>query len=341
MTLSEPQILPPAQACLVFSAQVIYVSNGVNQGDGLALPAAVCAGDIYELEDGAEALRLTVSRRAGAQSVATGSQIGDAGDAVEMIARYTLMGDDGNKVDLLILSLSGRDAGLYALPLAPMATRTEYTLLRVEAAPQEVQLADLLCISFARGTMITLANGSQCAIESLKLGDRILTRDHGPQALRWVGNATLRAVGAFAPVVISAGVMGNGGDLIVSQQHRLFLYQRNRAAGVPTAEVLVQAKYLIDNEDIFLREGGFVDYFSLVFDQHEIIYAEGVPAESLMVSAATLSRLPPEFSDGVKEQFPGLSQSQHFGTEAGAQMLSLITAPAISGLRATRKRSAE
>ena len=42
-----------------------------------------------------------------------------------------------------------------------------------------------------------------------KLGeaDRIvtlLTRDHGPQPLRLLGRATLRAHGAFAPVVILA-----------------------------------------------------------------------------------------------------------------------------------------
>lgn len=328
-------------ACMVFPASEIFVSNGVNQGDNLGLPAALCPGDIYELDDAARARRLVVCRLGDAQAVAEGSQVGAAGDPVQMVARYTLMGEDGNKVDLLILALAGADAGLYALPLSPMGMRTEYTLLLVEEAPQEVLLVDLLCISFGRGTQITMADGSQRAIETLREGDRILTRDRGPQALRWVGHATLRAVGAFAPVIISAGVMGNAGDLIVSQQHRMFLYQRNRVAGLPTAEVLVQAKHLVDNEHIFLREGGFVDYFSLVFDQHEIIYAEGVPAESLMVSEATLSRLPPELAAGVKRQLPGLSQLQHFGTEAGQQMLSLIKPQAVHILRATRKRPSE
>ncbi len=326
---------------MVFPASEIFVSNGVNQGDGLGLPAALCPGDIYELDVAARARRLVVCRLGDAQAVAEGSQVGAAGDPVQMVARYTLMGEDGNKVDLLILALAGADAGLYALPLSPMGMRTEYTLLLVEEAPQEVLLVDLLCISFGRGTQITMADGSQRAIETLREGDRILTRDRGPQALRWVGHATLRAVGAFAPVLISAGVMGNAGDLIVSQQHRMFLYQRNRVAGLPTAEVLVQAKHLVDNEHIFLREGGFVDYFSLVFDQHEIIYAEGVPAESLMVSEATLSRLPPELAAGVKQQLPGLNQLQHFGTEAGQQMLSLIKPQAVHILRATRKRPSE
>ena len=58
-----------------------------------------------------------------------------------------------------------------------------------------------------------------------------------------------------------------------------------------------------------------------MFDRHEIIYAEGVPAESLMVNEATLQRLPAELSEDMKARFPGLNQNQHFGTEAGRQFL--------------------
>jgi hypothetical protein len=123
--------------------------------------------------------------------------------------------------------------------------------------------------------------------------------------------------------------LGNSGDLIVSQHHRMFLYQRERKAGMPTAELLVQAKHLIDNKSVFLRSGGIVDYFSLVFDRHEIIYAEGVPAESLMVNDATVNLLPAELSADVKARFPGLSQNQHFGTEAGRQFLDRVGAEAL------------
>ena len=49
-----------------------------------------------------------------------------------------------------------------------------------------------------------------------------------------------------------------------------------------------------------MQEGGFVDFFSIVFDHHEIIYAEGVPAESLMVNDATVNRLPVELCRGCE-----------------------------------------
>lgn len=312
----------PDHACQVFEANAIYVSFGANVGDALEGPEAVCPGDVYELEPDAAALRLVVTRHvAGAQVVSTGSEVAQAGDPVRLQARYAMMATDGTKVDLLVL-LAG--SVRLALPLSPMAAQTDYTLIGIEPAPADLSLSDLLCVSFVAGTMITLANGAQRAIEALKPGDRVLTRDHGPQPLRWVGRATLRAVGSFAPVVITAGSLGNAGDLSVSQHHRMFLYQRNRTPGLPTAEVLVQAKHLVDGDRIFVREGGFVDFFSLVFDRHEIIYAEGVPAESLMVTEAIVSRLPPDLAEEVRANFPGLSQNQHFGTEAGRQVLDQI-----------------
>ena len=265
------------------SAADVFVSQGVNTGDPLSGPADACLGDTYQLDHDHRPLRLSVTRGAGrSQRVAAGSEVGHEGDDVVLEALYSLMGIDGTPVELLLLTLPGNLR--FVLPLSPMAAQTDYSLLRVDAAPKDIGLADLLCLSFARGTMISLASGVQRAIEHLVPGDRVLTRDHGCQPLRWLGLATLRAVGAFAPVVITRGTLGNAGDLIVSQHHRMFLYQRERRAGLATSELLIQARHLVDGRRVFLREGGFVDYFCLVFDRHEIIYAEGVPAESLMVN---------------------------------------------------------
>lgn len=338
--MTDPSLPLPGHACQVLSADDIFVSHGANMGDGLMGPDEVCPGDIYHLDDARQPLRLVVMRKpGGAQCVGAGSAVGHEGDVIRSVARYALMGDEGDRVEVLLLALP--DGTRLALPLSPMATLTDYTLLKVEEAPEDTGLSDLLCISFARGTMITLATGAQKAIEDLRPGDRVLTRDHGGQPIRWVGRATLKAVGAFAPVVITAGTLGNAGDLIVSQHHRMFLYQRQRMAGLPTSELLVQAKHLADGERVFLREGGYIDYLSLVFDRHEIIYAEGVPAESLMVNDATVSRLPTELSSDVKARFPGLTQVQHFGTEAGRQFLESVGPEALfkaGGRRSDRLR---
>ena len=312
----------PQQTCQVFAAHDFYVTIGVNQGEGLGLPDDICAGDIYLLDSGAIPLRLGLGRDAGGQCVGPGSQIGTAGDRVDLVTRYRMMSPLGENVELLLLRAGS--GGLCMLPLSPLDARSEYTLVAVEPAPEAVLLADLMCVSFARGTMITLGDGRQHPIEALRPGDMVLTRDRGRQPVRWVGRATLRAVGAFAPVVIGKGVLGNAGDLVVSQHHRIFLYQRQRLPGLETSELLVQAKHLVDGDAVWQREGGFVDYFSLVFDHHEIIYAEGIPVESLMVNEATVTRLPPALAAEVQARFPGLSQVQHFGTEAGRQFLDQI-----------------
>ena len=323
MTDPEPSPAQPGHACQIFRAADIFVLSGSNQGDDLGGPDSIDLGDVYRLDTNAVPLRLVLSQpEKGAQHVANGSEAGSPGQQVRLEARYALMAPDGDKVELLILLLDGQER--FALPLSPIGAHFDYTLLSVEPAPTDLMLADLLCLSFARGTTITLSDGSQRAIETLSPGDRVLTRDHGSQPIRWIGHARLRAVGAFAPVVISAGTLGNGGDLIVSQHHRVFLYQRQKLVGLQTSELLVQARHFVDGEKVYLREGGFVDYFSLVFDHHEIIYAEGIPSESLMVNDATVNRLPPEIADEVKAKFPGLTQNPHFGTEAGRQFLDAI-----------------
>ena len=324
--LSTPPTVP-GHACQVFPADAIYVIQGVNVGDGLSDPDHVCEGDVYALDAEAAPQRLVLAHGASGQRIAPNSHVGHPDEAIRLVARYSLMAPDGARIDVLLMRLAS-GAGL-ALPLSPISANADYTLVAIDEAPQNVALADLLCVSFARGTLITLPDGRQCRIESLAPGDPVLTRDHGAQPLRWLGQATVRAYGAYAPVVITAGTLGNMGDLIVSPHHRVFLYQRQRRAGLETSELLVQAKHLCDGEAVFQREGGFIDYFSLVFDQHEIIYAEGVPAESLMVNETTVSRLPPEFSQEVRSRFPGLRQNQHFGTEAGRQFLDQLAPGAL------------
>ncbi len=310
----------------VFPAAAFWVNAGANQGDALA-PAADCvAGDIYELERGTPPLRLALVQAGApgqAPRIAAGSDIGAPGEALQLASRATFMAPDGERVEVLLV-IHEASGQAFVLPMSPLAPATDYTLLGASAETDGVRLVDMVCVSLAAGTTLTLPGGSRRPIESLRPGDILLTRDHGPQPLRWVGRATLRAQGAFAPVVIAAGTLGNVGDLVVSQHHRIFLYQRGEKRIGGRAELLVQAKHLVDGSRVTLREGGYVDYYSLVFDRHEIVYAEGIPCESLLVNEATLNRLPGSMAEDVRARFPGLTQSQHFGTEAGREALDAL-----------------
>ena len=57
--------------------------------------------------------------------------------------------------------------------------------------------------------------------------------------------------------------------------------------GAGRAELLVKARHLVNGTSVKTQEGGFVDYFQLLFDRHQIIYAEGIAAESMLVDDST------------------------------------------------------
>ena len=315
----------PGQSVHAYQAGAIRVALGANLGDPVGAADQVELGDIYRLKAQARPRRLLLRLSAGqdrpmAQEIATGSDIGTPGDLIVPLALLTLLAPDGER---LVLVTVWHEASLttFALPLSPMVAGTDYTLIEVGTDFSGLRLADMICVSFAAGTLISLPERAPQPIETLGTGDLVLTRDHGPQPVRWIGKATLRAAGSFAPVVISAGTLGNLGDLAVSPHHRLFLYQRGSRRLGETSEVLIQAKHLVDGDRVWLREGGFVDYYSLVFDRHEIIFAEGIPAESLMVDEATVRLLPEDMADELRSRFPGLRHSQHFAPEAGRRTL--------------------
>lgn len=322
----SPVAPAPARRVHVFEAVDFRVTSGANHGDPIGAAAECEPGDVYQLDREARPRRMMLAADgapAGVQVVASGSELGRAGDRIELVARHVMMAPDGDGVDVLLLRNTG-SGRLCILPLSPIAPRMDYTLIETDSAPRDVRLADLVCVAFTTGTMITLAGGAQRPIESLRPGDAILTRDHGAQPLRLVARATLRALGSFAPVVISAGTLGNEGDLIVSPHHRIFLYRRGEQRIGRTAEVLVQAKHLVDGDKVWRREGGYVDYHALVFDRHEIIYAEGIPCESLMVTEATLGLLPGELTAEIRARLPGLNHKPHFSTEAGRETLARV-----------------
>ncbi len=317
---------PHPLRCRLYPAEALYVSHGVNHDEPLLGRDADCLGDQFSLDPSirAEEMRIWDGTDGYVMARGTGTP-----EAVMVEACYRLMAADGAMVELHLLRLGAGQ--LYLRALAPLSAQASYSLVEIAPPPKNLQLEDFLCVAFARGTCITLADGRQCPIEKLEVGTRVLTRDHGAQEMRHLARASLRALGSFAPVVISAGALGNARDLLVSPQHRMFRYRRSGSAKAPlaagAAELLVQAKHLIDGETIYQREGGYVDYFSPVFARHEIIYAEGIPAESLQVSAATLARLAPDLAQGVSAELGRADQLCHVGVEIaateGAALLAL------------------
>jgi len=219
---------------------------------------------------------------------------GTPGNALYLDALVTFMDPDGATLEAVILVEveGGGVEAVYLLPLGQLAARTDYRLVGLDRQTATTRFAEVAWVSFTRGTHITLGGGEQRRVEDLSVGDRVLTRDDGPRAIRWIGSSTLRAVGAFAPVLIRKGTLHNENDLVLSPDHRIFVYQREDRLGAGRSEVLIKVRHLINGTTVVQQEGGFVDYFQLLFDDHQIIYAEGIAAESLLIDPRTREALP-------------------------------------------------
>ena len=143
---------------------------------------------------------------------------------------------------------------------------------------------------FTPGTLIDTPTGKR-PVESIATDDLVTTRDHGPRPVRWVGKRRVAALGDLAPVSIAAGALGNTRDLIVSPQHRVLITGWMAELLFGETEVLVAAKHLVDDRAIRELPGGEVTYIHIMFDQHEVIYAEDLPNESFFAGSAVAGEI--------------------------------------------------
>ncbi|OZB17942.1 MAG: hypothetical protein B7X55_05575 [Rhodobacterales bacterium 34-62-10] len=157
-------------------------------------------------------------------------------------------------------------------------------------------LNNAVTVCFAAGVLITTIDG-EVPVEKLCVGDLILTLDEGFQPLRWIGCQALTPTDLackpeLRPIRIRAGALGAGvprRDLVVSPHHRIFARSKIARNMFGCHEVLVAAKDLLflDGIEVDCGPGG-VDYWHLLFDKHQLIYAEGAIAESLYAGPEAL-----------------------------------------------------
>ena len=73
-------------------------------------------------------------------------------------------------------------------------------------------------------------------------------------------------------------------------------------------EVLTAAKHLINNDTIYVREGGEVEYFHMLFDGHEIVYANGAASESFHPGEVGIAALNDDAREEIYALFPELRE---------------------------------
>ena len=160
-------------------------------------------------------------------------------------------------------------------------------------------------ICFAAGTLIRTPGGER-PIETLRPGDLVVTADRGLQPVRWVGRNRVPARGRLAPIRIAEGVLGNDRPLVVSPQHRLLSAGPSHRLHFGASEVLVAAKHLIDGHGVAWLAQDSIDYLHVMFDRHEIIFANGAAAESFHPGDVGLGAIADPVREELFEVFPDL-----------------------------------
>jgi len=135
----------------------------------------------------------------------------------------------------------------------------------------------------------------------------IITRDNGPQPIRWIGQRTVVGRGNFAPIAINSTVMDKARrPLLVSPQHRLLFTGYKAELLFGQSEVLAAAKHLVNGKDVRVVEREKVTYFHVMLDQHEVVYAEGAATESFHAGDVGISAISAQSREEMFTIFPEL-----------------------------------
>ncbi len=176
---------------------------------------------------------------------------------------------------------------------------------------------NVLC--FGADALIRTVSG-EVAAGDLQPGDLVETRDAGPQPIRWIGRrlldgATLAANPKLRPIRIRKGALGAGlpeADLIVSPQHRMLVRSQVAQKMFGAMEVLVAARQLCQIEGIDVAEDlDSVTYVHFLFDEHQIVQANGAESESLYTGAEALKSVGPAAVAEIFTIFPELAADEH------------------------------
>ena len=138
------------------------------------------------------------------------------------------------------------------------------------------------CNCFLKGTKIETAGGER-AIEDLAIGDLLPTMFGGLRPVQWIGRYPIKKsdrskpwVKDALPVRIARSALAPNvphDDLYVTASHSLLI-----------DGVLVPAEMLINGTNIAryeARECDELEFFHIKLESHDVIYAEGAPAETL------------------------------------------------------------
>jgi Ca2+-binding RTX toxin-like protein len=176
------------------------------------------------------------------------------------------------------------------------------------ATPASLTADNTGVVCFTSGTAIRTPRGN-ILVDDLRIGDLVTTMDNGPQRVAWIGqrhvpHSELLHNDRLHPVIIKKGVLGAERDLLVSRQHGMLLGQDHLARAAHLAKTMPGVRVASGKRQ--------VTYIHVMFEAHQIIFAQGIPSESFYPGPLALVMLSIASQKELKMKFPKLSTAQHY-----------------------------
>ena len=243
-----------------------------------------------------------------------------AGDAEAHLPDQSFIVTDGRQSHTVTL-IAAPDTGAQLLMLTGELPRADRDLWVVRTALDRSRGAAATggVICFTPGTRLLTPDGVR-PIEHLRAGDRLETRDNGPQRVLWTGHrhmtgARLYAMPHLRPIRFRTAALGRNRpdlDLLVSPEHRMLVRGRAALALFNSDEVLVAARDLLNDTTITvdrsLRE---VTYIHVMLERHNIVWANGLESESFHPANAALDAMDPAQRNALLNLMPDLAADPH------------------------------
>lgn len=181
---------------------------------------------------------------------------------------------------------------------------------------------------FTSGTLIDTPCGP-IAVNSLSVGDLVLTADHSAQPVRWIGRRRFSARQLaqnpnLVPIRIRSGALGPdtpSTDLVISPQHRVLVRSRIARRMFNCEEILIAAKHLLRLDGVEeAHDLAEVEYVHILFDRHEVVLANGAATELLYLGPEAIKALPDDAVDEILTIFPELILDSY--SPVGARLLA-------------------
>jgi hypothetical protein len=139
-------------------------------------------------------------------------------------------------------------------------------------------------VCFAAGTLIRTPRGD-VAVETLKVGDVVVTASGEMRAVKWMGHADIDFLrtprgGPGLPIRIAADAFGPARpsqDLYLSAGHSVCVDL--------LGEILIPVSYLVNGSTVAEVETDAISYWHVELDSHDILVANNLPAESYLAMA--------------------------------------------------------